>query len=716
MENKKILKIKGMGCTSCALRIENSVKKLKGVKEIQVNFIEEKALLRYDPEIISLEKVIEKIREIGYDASIEEKEEDDEGRLKKLKRKIIISFLSGIFLLLLGVFKSSLFLEFILATPFLLYVSSDIFKNAISAILKKRLNIEVMYSIGIGSSYISSFLSTLKILPPNYVFYDGVFFLSGFLLLGKFLEKFARKRTFESIKKLIEATPKEARVLNNGKELRLKIEDVRIGDIILVKPGEKIPVDGIVVDGESYVDEKMVTGEPIPVFKKRGDNVIGGTINSNGILKIKVQREFKDAFISYIIRVTQEAINSKPKIQKMMDKVINYFVPSIFIIALLSYIYWMIMGEKFIAFLSFISVLVIACPCAFGLATPLAITIGIGKGAQNGILIRNGDAIETLKDITAFIFDKTGTLTKGEPSVSKIITYGLNEKDLLFYAGSVLKNSEHPIAKSIYEYIKEIKIGLDDAEEFEEISGKGVRGKVSGNEIIVGNKNFLIQNGVEIDEKIERDLKLLEGEAKSNLIISINKEVKGIVAVSDEIKEEAIYVIEELKKMKKKIFMITGDNRSSAEAIAKRLKIDNFYAEVLPDQKLEKIRELKKKGEIVAFVGDGINDAPAIAEAHVGIAMGKGKEVIIETGDIVIVNDSLYDIIRGIKLANKTFSKIKTNLFWALIYNIILIPFAAGFFYTLFKIPFRPEWSSFAMAFSSFSVVMNSLFLKRVRL
>lgn len=713
---KKILKIKGMGCTSCALRIENALKKLNGIKEVQVNFVEEKALLKYDPQITNLEKIVEKIRETGYDASFEEKEEEGEGKLKKLKQKIIISFLSGIFLFLISMFGRNLFLEFFIATPLLFYVSSGIFKNSLRSILKRRLNMEVMYSIGIGSSYISSLLSTLKILPENYVFYDGVFFLSGFLLLGKFLEGFARKKTAESIKKLIEENPKEVRVLKNGEELNLKIEEVHAGDMILVKPGEKIPLDGIIMEGESYVDEKMVTGEPIPVFKKRGDKVIGGTINRNGFLKIKVEKEFKDTFMSYIIKLVEEAINSKPGIQRIMDKVLYYFIPAIFIIALLSCIYWIIMGERFLAFLSFISVLVIACPCAFGLATPLAITIGIGKGAQNGILIRNGDVIETLKDITVFVFDKTGTLTKGEPFVRKIITYGLNEEELLFYAGSVLKNSEHPLAKSVHKYIKELKIRLIDAEEFEEISGKGVKGKIFENEVIIGNKNFLIQKGVEFDEKVEKDLKVFEEEAKSNLIVSINKKVKGIIAISDEIKEEAIYVIKELKRMKKKVFMITGDNRKSAENIARKLKIDDFYAEVLPDQKLEKIRELKKKGEVVAFVGDGINDAPALAEAHIGIAMGNGTDVAIETGDIVIVRNSLHDIIRAIRLSEKVFLKIKTNLFWALIYNVILIPFAAGFFYIIFKIPFKPEWSGFAMAFSSFSVVINSLLLKRIKL
>lgn len=715
MERKEILKIKGMGCASCALRIENSLKKLNGIKEIKVNFLQEKAILKYDPEIVNLENIIEKIRDIGYDAMKEDNEEK-EYEIKNLKRKFIISFVTGFVFLFFYFIKLNLWLEFFIATPLLFYISSSIFKKSFKSIFKKELNMEIMYSIGIGSSYISSFLSTLGVLPENYVFYEATFFLTGFLLLGRFFERFARKKTGELIKKLIEASPKEARILKNGKELKLKIEDVHIGDIVLVKPGEKIPVDGIIIDGEGYIDEKMLTGEPIPVFKRKGEKVIGGTLNLNGFLKIKSIKEINETFISSIIRLIEEAINSKSRIQRIIDKVLYYFIPSIFTIALLSYIYWMIMGEKFIAFTSFISVLVIACPCAFGLATPLAITIGVGKGAQNAILIKNGEAIEILNKVTAFIFDKTGTLTKGTPLVSDVISYNLSKKEFLFYSGSILKNSEHPLAKAFIEYIRDLKIELTDPEKFEEVSGKGLKGKIFGNEIIIGNRNFMIDNEIVIYGEVEKDLKSFENEGKSNLIVSINKKIEGIIAISDEIREDAIYIIKELKKRKKKVFMITGDTRKSAEVVAKRLNVDDFYAEVLPDQKLEKIRELKRKGEIVAFVGDGINDAPSIAEAHIGIAMGKGMDVAIEAADVILAGNNLRDIIKLINLSKKTFSKIKTNLFWALIYNIILVPFAAGFFYALFKIPFRPEWSSFAMAFSSFSVVMNSLLLKRVKL
>ncbi len=720
MEKKEILKIKGMGCTSCALRIENTLKKLKGVKEIQVNFLEGKALLKYDSGVITLEKIIEKIKEAGYDA-IEFKNEklEEEKEIETLKKKFITGFISGFILLILSYTKflkpeQNLLFQFLIATPCLFYISSSIFKNAFKSIFKKRLNMDVMYSIGIGSAYISSLLSTLKILPENYVFYEATSFLAGFLLLGKFLERIAMRKTRRRVQKLIEMSVKEVTVLKDGEEKKLKIEDVIPGDIFLVKPGEKIPLDGIIIDGESFVDESMIRGEPLPTFKEKGDDVIGGTINKSGVLKIKATKGIKDAYISSIIKLVQEAINSKPPIQKVMDKILIYFIPSILTFAFFSYIYWLIIGEKLTAFISFISVLVIACPCAFGLATPLAITLGIGKGAQNGILIKNGDAIEILGKVTAFIFDKTGTLTKGIPSLNKIILYDIENEELLFYSGSILKNSNHPLAKAVIDHLKDLKIKLEDPEEFEEVIGKGLKGKVFKKEIMIGKEDFLLENGVEFSRDIKAKLKKLEEEGKTFLIISIGKKIKGIIEISDEIREEAALTVMELKKKGKKVFMITGDNERNAEEVAKKLGIDNFFSKVLPHQKLEIVKKIKEK-EVVCFIGDGINDAPALVEADIGIAMGRGQDVAIESADIILTRDNLYDIIRAINLSNKIFSKIKTNLFWALIYNIILIPFAAGFFYFLFKLPMRPEWSALAMALSSFSVVMNSILLEKYK-
>ncbi len=731
MEKKEKLKIKGMTCASCVRVIENSVKKIEGIKEIYVNLGTETALLEYDPDKVKIEDVIKTIEDIGYSVIKDKLEKEQEINIKDLKRKVFVGFFSGILLLFLGYARflkipfdrlpGFLWIQFLIATPALLYTATPIFKKAFKSLINKNLNMDVMYSIGIGSAYLSSFLTTVNLLPAEYVFYEASVLLAGFLMLGRFLETLAKGKTYGSIKKLVELQAKKARILKDGKEIELPVDELVPGDTVVVKPGEKIPVDGIVIDGESYVDESMVTGEPIPNLKTKNSKVIGVTINRNGILKIKVEKTGKDTFLSQIIKMVEEAIGSKPPIQRIADRIVAYFIPAVLLIAVGSYIFWAfwgnpeIMSPKLFAFISFISVLVIACPCAFGLATPTAVTVGMGKGAEMGILIRNGEILEIARKITAFIFDKTGTLTKGKPEVHDLITHDIDKKTFLLYAGSLEKNSEHPVAKAIYEYALSCGIKPREVNEFEEISGKGVKAIIEGKEIIAGKKNFLEEQKIDIPQKITKDITELEEDGKTCILVAINREIKGIISVSDKEKENARDVIGELKKRNKKIFMITGDSKKTANAIAKKIGIDEVIAEVLPQDKAKEVRKLKEKGEIVAFVGDGINDAPALAESDVGIAIGSGTDIAIESGDIILVKSDLKDALKAVDLSNKTFLKIKQNIFWALFYNTILIPFAAGLFYVLFKIPFRPEWAAGAMAFSSFSVVTNSLLLKRYK-
>jgi len=733
-----IIKIGGMTCATCVRTIENALKNLKGVFEVSVNLGTESAKVVYDETLIELNDIKKRIEDVGYqfigvvtEEIVETEEKAREEYINKLKKRVYIGFGAGIVLLLmiygeyiglnLKNIPGFLYIQFLIATPVMIYVAGPIFKAAFRSLQNKNLNMDVMYAMGTGAAYFSSVLATIGLIPENYIFYEAAVLLAAFLMLGRLLETIAKGRTSEAIKKLIGLQAKEALVLRDGKEMKIPVSEVKPGDIVIVKPGEKIPVDGIVIEGESYVDESMITGEPIPNLKKKGDEVIGATINQNGFIKFKATRVGKDTFLSQIIKMVEEAQSSKPPIQKLADKIVAYFIPVVLVIAVLSYIFWRFFGNvdimppSLFAFISLISVLVIACPCAFGLATPTAITVGMGKGAEMGILIRTGDALELARKITAVLFDKTGTLTKGKPEVTDVVPINIDEKELLYYIASAEKNSEHPIAKAILSYAEKHKIPLTDSEKFEAITGKGIKAAISGKEILVGNRVLFKENGIEIKEDIDEKIKKLEEEAKTCIILSVEKEIKGIVAVSDTIKENAWEAILYLKKLGKKIYMITGDTRRSAEAIAKKLGIDEVLAEVLPQDKRNKVKELQQRGEIVAFVGDGINDAPALAQADIGIAIGSGTDIAIESGDIVLIKDDLRDVAIAIELSAKTLNKIKQNLFWALFYNVSLIPIAAGLGYVLFKFAFRPEWAAAAMALSSVSVVTNSLFLKRYK-
>ncbi|MCD6525315.1 MAG: cadmium-translocating P-type ATPase, partial [Thermococcus sp.] len=723
-----VIKIGGMTCAMCVKTVEKAIEELPGIFDVNVNLATETARVAYNPSHVGVEDIKRAIESVGYGfLGIEGEETRDiekevrEKQLREMKRNLLVAWGVGIPLFLsmqlkrFGIhFENLIYVQFLLATVAIAYAGRGIFKKAYSSLRHGTLNMEVMYSLGIGSAYLTSVLATFGLIPGEFNFYEASVLLMAFLLLGRFLEARAKGKTSEAIKKLMGLQAKKATVVRDGKELEVPIGEVKVGDTVIVKPGERIPVDGIVLDGKSYVDESMITGEPIPSLKNAGDKVIGGTINGNSVLKIKAEKVGRDTLLAQIIRLVEEAQNTKPPVQRLADAVVTYFIPSVLVIALLSFAYWYFIAGKplVFAFTTLLSVLVIACPCAFGLATPTALTVGIGKGAEMGILIKNGEALETARKATIVLFDKTGTLTKGKPEVTDVITFGMDKKELLKLVASAEKRSEHPLGDAIVRKAREMGLELEEPEEFEAITGKGVRAKVKGVEILAGNRKLLAENGYSIDG-IDKTLRKLEGEGKTAMIVAVNGRMAGIIGIADTIKEGAKEAIEELHRMGKKVGMITGDNRRTAEAIGKSIGVDYILAEVLPGDKANEVKKLQEKGEIVIFVGDGINDAPALAQANVGIAVGNATDVAMESGDMVLVRNDPRDVVKAIKLSQKTLAKIKQNIFWAMFYNTVLIPFAAGLAFVLFGITFQPEWAAGAMSLSSVSVVTNSLMLKR---
>jgi Cu+-exporting ATPase len=719
-EEKEVsVKIGGMSCAMCAKAVEITLKNLEGIKDVTVNLATGKARIVFDPNLTTIQDIKRAVESAGYEFIGIEKEAEisEDKHIIQLKKRFAAAAVVGAVLVILTYgpkIPNLAWIELILATPVMFYSGKDVFSAAFNALRHKTLNMDVMYSMGVGSAYIASTASTLGILPSDYLFYETAVLLLAFLLLGRTLEAIARGKTSEAIKKLLKLQAKTATVIRDGKELEVPVEEVKVGDVIIVKPGEKIPVDGIVIEGESYVDESMITGEPIPSFKKPGDEVIGATINKNGMLKIRATRVGKDTLLAQIIKLVEQAQSSKPPIQRFADTIVSYFIPVVLVIAISAFIYWYFIAgmSAVFAFTTLISVLVVACPCAFGLATPTALTVGIGRGAELGILIKNGEALEVARKITTVVFDKTGTLTKGMPEVTDVIPLnGFDKEEVLKLAASAEKVSEHPIADAIVRKAKDVGLNIEEPERFETIAGEGVIATVNGNRVLVGNRILMSEYGIKIGEA-ESVLQKLEVEGKTAVLVALNGKVVGVLGISDTIKDSAREAIEELHRMGKKVIMITGDNRITAEAIARVLNVDEVLAEVLPHEKAREVQKLQERGEVVAFVGDGINDAPALAQADIGIAIGSGTDVAIESGDIVLMRDDLRDVVAAIQLSEKVFSKIKQNIFWALIYNTALIPTAAGLLYPFFGILFRPEWAGLAMAMSSVSVVTNSLLMK----
>ena len=723
------LKITGMSCAACSARIEKRLNKFEGVKA-SVNLATQRASIEYDSSKIKSADLIKAVEALGYNAekvenvSQDREKEEREKEIKKLKWEFIAAAVLSSPLLLAMVFMlvnidipflHNEYFQLIIATPVQFIIGFRFYKNAYHALRAKSANMDVLVAMGTSAAYFFSiynafFVEHMEGMMMKELYFEASSVIITLVLLGKYLEAVAKGKTSEAIKKLMGLQAKTARVIRNGMEQDIPVEDVEVGDIVVVRPGEKIPVDGKIIEGSSAVDESMLTGESLPVEKKEGDLVIGATINKYGTFKFEATKVGKDMALSQIIKMVEEAQGSKAPIQKIADQVSGIFVPSVMGIALLTFLIWYFaVGNFTSAIVSAVSVLVIACPCALGLATPTAIMVGTGKGAENGILIKGGEYLEMAYKLNAVVLDKTGTITKGQPEVTDIISLGgLTQSEILKISAISEKPSEHPLGAAIYEKGKAELGNLPDPDKFEAIPGRGIMAITEGKTIYIGTRKLMAEKGIELANS-ESVIVNLEDEGKTAMLVSVDDRIEGIIAVADTVKENSKSAIEDLQRMGIEVYMITGDNKRTANAIAKQVGISNVLAEVLPENKAEEVERLKKQGKVVGMVGDGINDAPALATADIGMAIGTGTDVAMEAADITLMRGDLRSIPMAIKLSRRTMRKIKQNLFWAFIYNIVGIPFAA--FGML-----NPIIAGGAMAFSSVSVVTNSLSLKRYKL
>ncbi|HUQ84876.1 MAG TPA: heavy metal translocating P-type ATPase [Candidatus Limnocylindrales bacterium] len=738
-EIKKSYPIKGMHCASCVRVTERALKKTHGVKEAVVNLATQKATVTYDQDNCTPEQLAESISKTGYTLDLDEKSEEiqeieKKKELKELRKKVIISLSAGA-LILWGSFPGlintapeilkNFYVQLILATPIQFWAAAEFYRATIPALKNRTANMDTLVSLGttvafIYSVFVTFFPSVVMNLGIDHMpYFDVAVIVIGLILLGRYFEAKAKLGTSGAIKKLLGLQAKTARVMRDGKEIDIPIEEVQVGEIIRVRPGEKIPVDGELTEGESSIDESMVSGESIPTDKTKGDIVIGSTINKSGTFLYKATRVGSDTMLSQIIKLVQEAQGSKAPIQRLADVVSSYFVPIVIMLAFATFGIWYIFGPSpsfLFAILNTVAVLIIACPCAMGLATPTAIMVGTGIGAEHGILIKDAASLEIANKINTVIFDKTGTLTKGVPVVTDVIAFGkLKKAEVLRLAASIEKGSEHSLADAIVKNAEEKNLKLDKITKFKSIAGHGIEGVIGEQKITFGNRRLMDREKISYKD-ISEQISKLENEGKTVMLLAVDKKLVGLVAVADTIKETARAGIEALQKQNIKVAMITGDNQRTAEAIAKKLGIKVVLAEVLPDQKEGEVRKLQAQGKKVAMIGDGINDAPALAAADIGIAMGTGTDVAIEAADITLINKDLRSVAKAIVLSKKTMRTIKINLFWAFGYNIILIPVAMGALYPFFHILLNPIFASVAMATSSISVVSNSLLLKKLKL
>lgn len=750
------LRLKGMGCAACANKIDRVIHEIPGVADCNVNFGAEQATVQYNPKQTNIKTIQEAVTDAGYGAeplentqnSLEDRDEENRQIAQKLRRKVIISavissiliigslpMMTGLEIPLIPMWLHNPWLQLILTTPVMFWCGKTFFTGAWKGLKRHSADMNTLIAVGTGSAYLYSIFVT--IFPGFFisqglnadVYYESAAVIITLILLGQLLEHQARGKTSEAIRKLMGLQAKTARVVREGKEVDIPLEAVNVGDIIIVRPGEKIPVDGELIEGGSTIDESMVTGESVPVEKQPGDDIIGATINKTGSFKFRASRVGKDTVLAQIVQLVQQAQGSKAPIQKLADQVTGWFVPVVIGIAIFTFIIWFnLTGNLTLATLTSVGVLIIACPCALGLATPTSVMVGTGLGAERGILIKGAESLELAHKIQTIILDKTGTLTAGKPTVTNYITTGGttndNELKLLRLVAAVERKSEHPLAEAIVQYAESqgVNFPLPEPEDFEAMTGMGVQGYVSDRFIQIGTSRWMGELGVDI-EPLKPFQEQWESEGKTTAWIAVDGTIEGVMGIADTLKPSSENAIKTLKRMGLEVVMITGDNQKTAEAIASQVGIERVFAEVRPDQKADLVKsiqkEKKRKGEnhrIVAMVGDGINDAPALAQADVGIAIGTGTDVAIAAGDITLISGELTGIITAIKLSRATLKNIRQNLFFAFIYNTAGIPLAAGILYPFFGLLLNPIIAGGAMAMSSVSVVTNALRLRNLKL
>lgn len=751
--------VQGMTCSSCSSHVERAVNKLNGIKSVNVNLLSNNMIVEYDEQKIDNNEIIQAVAQAGYNASLSEKKEKKNNKkdknkenIKSMKKRFIISLCFLIPLMYVSMhhmlyewFKLPVpefiknifhgtensinysFTQFILLLP-IIYVNRNYFIIGFKRLFKGTPNMDSLIAIGASAAIIYGIFAIYMIgyglghnkleIVDRYmmdIYFESAGTILTLITLGKYLETKSKGKTSDAISKLINLTPKTAIVIKDGKEIETDLDKIIIGDIIEIRPGSSIPVDGVVVEGSSSIDQASITGESIPVEKNIGDTLISGTINKNGYLKMKATKVGEDTTLSQIIKLVEEASNSKAPISKIADKVSSIFVPTVIIIAIITIIIWILAGQSFeFALTMGIAVLVISCPCALGLATPVAIMVGTGKGAENGILIKSAESLEMLHSINTVILDKTGTITEGKPVVTDVVT-SMEQKDFLIIAGSLERKSEHPLAEAITNKAKKEKIEFIEIQEFQSTSGRGIQGKINGQKYFAGNIAFMDENKININE-FKSSSDKLASKGKTVLYFASENKLLGIIAVADVIKETSYVAIKEMKKRGIETIMVTGDNHVVAETIAKEVGINKVVSEVLPQDKEKEVEKQQLKGRKIAFVGDGINDSPALIKADVGIAIGSGTDIAIESADIVLMKNNLEDVVTALGLGKAVIRNIKTNLFWAFFYNCIGIPIACGILYPSLGLKLNPMIGAAAMSLSSVCVVTNALRLRKYKI
>lgn len=746
LEDKSLIsksyKVIGMECVACANAIERSLNKLDGIEKASVNYANEKLYVDYDKNKVKYSDIDSRVKKAGFEIAVDVKEDKKEEVKNPYKTRLLISLIFTIPLLIVAMGpmlglklpeiidieknpKNFVLLQLLLTLP-VLYMGKKFYLNGFKNLFKLRPNMDSLIALSTSAAFVFSVFNMYEVFIGNIhgthnLYFESTATILTLITLGKYFENISKGKTSEAIKKLVKLRPNTALIEHLGEEKVIPLEEVSKDDIVILKPGSSAPVDGIVIYGNNTMDESMLTGESLPIEKTVGNEIYAGTISSNGTVKYKANKVGDETTISKIIKMVEEAQSVKAPIARLADIISGYFVPVVIALSVIAFLAWLLTGHDFSFSLKIlISVLVIACPCALGLATPTAIMVGTGKGAENGILIKSGEALETAHKIDTIVFDKTGTLTVGEPIVNSIDFINNNSKitddKLMELVSSVEALSEHPLSKAIVKYSKERKIEVKKVQDFESLTGFGLKGKVDNFDVLIGNQKLMENNSVILDEEIKEKMLLSSNEGNSPILFSINNELKGIINISDQIKNDAKETVEKLKKLGLNIYMLTGDNKNTANSIAKKLSIENVISEVLPQDKVKVIEKLKNDGKIVAMVGDGINDSPSLILSDVGIAIGSGTDVAIESADIVLMKNKLMDAFYAIDLSKKTIKNIKENLFWAFIYNIIGIPFAMGILYALKIGPLlNPMIAALAMSFSSVSVVLNALRLKRYK-